>query len=150
MEDSRSIENLIYSYAERIDSGDLEGVAELFRKGEIVSSAHGVRQAGYDDVLSLYQSSCRIYQSTGTPLTRHITTNVIIDISEEGDSATARSYYTVIQSTDSLPLQPIISGRYHDKFAKVNGTWQFKIREMIVDLIGDCSAHLLYDSAGLG
>ena len=30
MEDSRQVENLIYSYAERIDNGDLEGVAALF------------------------------------------------------------------------------------------------------------------------
>lgn len=37
MNDSREIENLIYTYAERIDTGDLEGVAELFRNGEIVS-----------------------------------------------------------------------------------------------------------------
>ena len=30
MEDSRQVENLIYSYAERIDNGDLEGVAAFF------------------------------------------------------------------------------------------------------------------------
>ena len=40
MEDSRIIENLIYLYAERIDAGDLEGVAELFSNGEIASPAH--------------------------------------------------------------------------------------------------------------
>ena len=31
MDDARLIENLIYEYAERIDDGDLAGVAELFR-----------------------------------------------------------------------------------------------------------------------
>ena len=149
MEDSRQIENLIYSYAERIDLGDLEGVAELFRNGKIVSIAHDTRRKGFEEVLQMYKRSCRLYPSTGTPLTKHLTTNVIIELNESGEEASARSYYTVIQATDSLPLQPIIAGRYKDQFRKVGSHWEFTSREMIVDLIGDCSAHLLYDASGL-
>jgi hypothetical protein len=74
---------------------------------------------------------------------------VIIELDGNGKEARARSYYTVLQATDSLPLQPIISGRYKDFFRKVEAGWEFASREMIVDLIGDCSAHLLYDSSGL-
>jgi 3-phenylpropionate/cinnamic acid dioxygenase small subunit len=149
MEDSRCIENLIYYYAERIDDGDLEGVAELFRDAEITSTAHNVRRTGFDEVLKMYQMSCRLYKETGTPMTKHLTTNVIIELDENGREAAARSYYTVIQATDALPLQPIISGRYKDHFHKTENQWHFSSREMIVDLIGDCSAHLLYDSSGL-
>lgn len=149
MEDSRRIENLIYCYAERIDAGDLAGVAELFRDAEIVSTVHNVRRTGFDEVLKMYQLSCRLYESTGTPLTKHLTTNVIIEVEASGEHAHARSYYTVIQATDALPLQAIISGRYKDHFRKVDKQWRFSSREMIVDLIGNCSAHLLYDSGGL-
>ena len=149
MEDCRQIENLIYRYAEKIDSGNLEGVAELFRDAEIVSSAHGSRRAGFDEVLQMYQLSCRLYETTGTPLTKHLTTNVIIELEESGVEASARSYYTVIQATESLPLQPIISGRYNDRFRKAEGKWMFVRREMFVDLIGDCSAHLLVDASVL-
>jgi 3-phenylpropionate/cinnamic acid dioxygenase small subunit len=149
MEDSRQIENLIYRYAELIDDGDLEGVAELFRHAEIVSTVHNVRHHGFDEVLQMYKASCRIYETTGTPLTKHLTTNVIIELDKSGKMASARSYYTVIQATDSLPLQPIISGRYKDRFRQVDTQWLFASREMIVDLIGDCSAHLLYSSNSL-
>ena len=149
MNDSRQIENLIYAYAERIDKGDLEGVAELFRNAQIVSSSHNVKRVGYDEVLEMYQLSCRLYDETGTPQTKHLTTNVIVEIHESGEQAQARSYYTVIQATDALALQPIISGRYLDRFCKEGSIWQFSEREMIVDLIGDCSAHLLYDSDNL-
>lgn len=149
MEDSRHIENLIYRYAERIDHGDLEGVAELFRHAEIISTVHNVRRRGFEEVLKMYQQSCRIYQETGTPLTKHLTTNVIIEMGKSGTEASARSYYTVIQATDKLPLQAIISGRYQDSFRKMGDEWQFSSREMIVDLIGDCSAHLLYDAGAL-
>lgn len=149
MEDSRHIENLIYRYAELIDDGDLEAVAELFRNAEIVSTAHNVRRHGFGEVLQMYKSSCRIYQTTGTPLTKHLTTNVIIELDKDGKTASARSYYTVIQATDSLPLQPIICGRYKDRFRRIDTQWQFASREMLVDLIGNCSAHLLYDSGSL-
>lgn len=149
MDDCRQIENLIYSYAESIDNGDLEAVAELFRDAEIVAPAQGSRQAGYDEILAMYQLSCRIYPSTGTPLTRHLTTNVIIELAGNQDCASARSYFTVIQATEALPLQAIIAGRYRDNFKKVDGSWQFTRREMIVDLIGDCSSHLLYDASAL-
>lgn len=149
MEDSRQIENLIYTYAERIDNGDLKGVAELFRDAQIVSTVHDVRRTGFDQVLQMYQLSCRLYESTGTPLTKHLTTNVIIELDKNGHQASARSYYTVIQATEALPLQPIISGRYKDRFRKVNAQWQFASREMIIDLVGDCSAHLLYSSSSL-
>ena len=149
MEDSRYIENLIYCYAERIDNGDLEGVAELFRDAEIISLVHNVRRKGFDEVLKMYQLSCRLYEKTGTPLTKHLTTNIIIELDETGMQASARSYYTVIQATSILPLQAIISGRYNDHFLKQGNQWQFSSREMIVDLIGDCSAHLLYNSSSL-
>jgi len=149
MEDSRRIENLIYCYAERIDAGDLEGVAELFREAEIVSTVHNARHTGFGEVLKMYQRACRLHQPTGTPLTKHLTTNVIIELDESGNEAFARSYYTVIQATDTLPLQAIISGRYKDHFRKVEHQWRFARREMFVDLIGNCSAHLLYEASGI-
>lgn len=147
MDDSRHIENLIYRYAELIDQGDLHGVAELFRHGAIVSPVHDTRCAGYDEVLRMYEHSCRLHEPSGTPLTRHVTTNVIVEAGDE--QASARSYYTVLQATDKLPLQPIIAGHYHDTFHRVDGQWRFETREMYVDLIGDCSQHLLYSTEGL-
>lgn len=143
MDGYREIENLIYRYAELIDGGNLEGVAELFRDAAIVAPAHNSRVEGYDAVLAMYQAACRIYPDSATPKTRHLTTNVIIEI--EGDTAWSRSIFTVLQATDTLPLQPIICGRYSDSFARRSGHWLFSERSMQVDFIGDCSAHMLYD-----
>ncbi len=144
MDDSRLIENLIYRYAELIDAGDFEGVAELFRHAEILApGSSDVAVAGYDAVLQMYRGSARIYEDCGTPKTRHLTTNVMVEV--EVDSASARSYFTVIQATDALPLQPIIAGRYHDEFVRSDAGWCFSRRSMLVDLLGDCSAHLLID-----
>ena len=148
MEDhARQIENLLYTYAERIDAGDLPGVAELFRHGRILPSPDAPREAtfvGVEQVLSMYQASTRIYED-GTPRTRHLTTNAIIEVGADQEEAKARSYYTVLQKTEGLPLQPIISGHYHDTFRRVEGVWCFETRTMFIDLVGDLSQHLLYD-----
>ena len=93
----------------------------------------------------MYEDSCRIYKETGTPCTKHITTNIIINVDNEAATADSRSYYSVIQATRDFSLQPIIAGRYHDTFILEDGKWHFSKRIMFVDLMGDCSAHLLID-----
>lgn len=148
MDDSaRAIENLLYTYAERIDAGDLEGLAELFAHGRIQASADAPAEkavAGRDAVLALYRASTRIYPD-GSPHTRHLTSNAIIEVATGGQTAKARSCYTVFQQVDDFPLQPIIAGRYHDTFQLLDGRWFFDTRIMLVDLIGDLSRHLLYE-----
>ena len=144
---AREIENLLYTYAERIDAGDLEGVADLFAHGRIAASADAPPEQtfeGRDRVLGLYQGSTRIYHD-GSPHTKHVTSNSIIEVDEAAKAASARSYYTVFQQVEDLPLQPIISGRYHDSFHRVDGRWCFDTRIIHVDLVGDLSRHLLYE-----
>lgn len=149
MDSYRAIENLIYLYADLIDSGDLKGVAELFRDGEIVAPASENTVKGYDAVLDMYNISTQLHDD-GTPKTKHVTTNVIIEVDEADGTALSRSYFTVFQSTDELPLQPIIAGRYRDTFFRgADGRWRFRRREMHPDLLGDLSQHLLFDASTL-
>ena len=142
-DDARAIENLIYTYAERLDSGDLVGVADLFENGRI-EAAPGIMIEGAEQVRRMYEGSTRLYED-GTPRTRHVTTNVTIEVDEDSVTARSRSSYTVFQQTDELPLQPIIVGRYHDTFHLVEGQWSFDTRAMFVDLKGDLSHHLLFE-----
>jgi hypothetical protein len=145
---ARAIENLLYSYAERIDGGDFEGVADLFANGRIATPAGAAAQQvfeGRDAVLGMYRASTRLYDDDGTPHTKHLVTNAIIEVDDAAGIGSARSYYTVLQQVDALPLQPIIAGRYHDTFQRIDGTWWFDTRVMFVDLVGDLSHHLLYE-----
>ena len=143
---ARQIESLLYVYAERIDAGDLDGVAELFAHGRIRPGPDAPDEAtfeGRDRVRGMYEAATRLYED-GTPLTRHVTTNAIIEVDDEAGTGSARSSYTVFQRTESLALQPIIVGRYHDTFRRIDGRWWFDTRVMLVDLPGDLSQHLLY------
>ncbi|WP_372781279.1 nuclear transport factor 2 family protein [Litorivivens sp.] len=148
MDDYRAIENLMYRYAFTLDAGDLPGVAELFRHGEIVAPAANSVVSGYDAVLAMYNSSTRLYDC-GTPKTRHIISNVHIEVESDACSARAEAYFTVVQATPDLPLQVIIAGKYHDRFEKHDGQWRFRRREMFPDLFGDLNHHLLFDAASI-
>jgi hypothetical protein len=142
-----AIETLIMTYAERVDLGDFAGVAALF-EGATYRSVLGddvMVQEGSAAVLATFETMVRRYPD-GTPRTKHVTTNVVVEVN--GDTATSRCYYTVLQQTDVLPLQPIIAGRYHDVFANRGGAWRFTDRLIFSDLVGDLSQHLLVDVFG--
>ncbi|VBB15046.1 nuclear transport factor 2 family protein [Burkholderia stabilis] len=135
------IANLLYLYAERLDAGDLPGVAELFRHARI-KTKEGAPTIGAEELLALFSASVKRY-ACGTPRTKHVVTNPIIEIDEAAHRATARSYYTVLQSVDGLALQPIAAGRYHDAFERVDGVWRFSFRDYtLFDFAADLSRHL--------
>ena len=149
MDDRTAIANLVNGYAERLDGGDFAGVAEMFRHARITAEGATGGFEGYDGVLRQYERSTRRYED-GTPRTKHVTTNLILELEEDEaaavPTASARSYYTVLQAVPgSLALQPIIAGRYHDILEKVDGRWRFRSRHIFVDLVGDLSQHLLFD-----
>lgn len=146
-ESRRQIERLLYTYAERIDAGDFDGVGALFADGEIRVSDEGPGLRGREAVRRLYAASVRLHVD-GTPCTKHVTTNVVVYADEAAGTATARSYFTVLQQLDDFPLQVIVAGRYHDAFERAGGSWRFAVRRMYVDLRGDLSRHLLVDLPG--
>ncbi len=90
----------------------------------------------------MFTSSTRRYPD-GTPRTKHVTTNLIVEVDEGSGTATCRSYFTVLQQAPALPLQPVIAGRYHDRFLREDGEWHFAERRFLIDLVGDLSQHLL-------
>ena len=147
IDSARQIENLLYAYAEAIDAGDLDGVAELFRHGRIHGAEGGPPGTvfeGYDGVRGLYGMATRLYDDDGTPKTHHTTTNARIEVDEDAGTATCSSYYLVTQATPDLPLQVIVTGRYRDTFHRLDGAWCFDTRTMYVDQTGDLSHHLLF------
>ena len=138
-----AVANLVYTYAERIDLGDFAGVAELFAHAVITNEGSDERSEGTAAAQEMYEKWTRRYEDNGTPHTKHVTTNLIIEVDEAAGAATCRSYFTVMQQTPNLALQPIIAGRYHDRFERVDGTWRFSQRHIISELFGDLSQHML-------
>lgn len=137
-----AIRNLLGRYCELIDAGELDALGDLFADAVLRDDAGTELGRGREGAARVY-AGVRIHDD-GTPRTRHLTTNSIIDVDEDAGTATARSVYVVFQATDALPLQPIIAGRYRDRFARRDGEWRFTERAFGVDLVGDLSQHLTH------
>ncbi|MBS0475331.1 MAG: nuclear transport factor 2 family protein [Proteobacteria bacterium] len=135
-----AITNLLHIYAERIDAGDFAGAAALFAKAR-VKLADGHEIAG-GALVDQWREWVRVYPC-GTPRTRHLVSNAIVEVDEAAGTATSRSCYTVFQQTEVLPLQAICAGRYHDSFVREAGVWRFDTRDYsLIDFVGDVSQHL--------
>ena len=94
----------------------------------------------------------------GSPRTKHLVANTVLGEPGADGTVEARSSYLVLQALDGVPLQPIITGRYVDRFARASddgagdgaagchsdGGWHFVERAFTVDLVGDLSHHLRY------
>ena len=142
--DHVSIANLVYRYGELIDAGDYDGIGELLAHAVVTAEGSDVEWSGAAEITNMYTQSTRLYDD-GTPRSKHVITNLLIEVDAERGTGTCRSYYTVFQQTDTLALQPIVAGRYRDEFTRVDHVWRFTRREMIVDLTGDLSQHLLFE-----
>ena len=136
------ITRLMMRYCELQDAADFDSVGELFRHGAYVIADADESYVGATAIATMKKTYDRTY-ADGTLRTKHVTTNVMIDVADEGDTATARSYFVVYQQLSGFPLQPIIAGRYHDRFARIESRWWFTERRVHSDLIGDMTAHVV-------
>lgn len=135
-----AIPNLLAAYADHFDAGRLDDAAQLFDRGCVIVDGKELR--GTAQIVAMWRSFVVLYDD-GTPRTRHLVTNPSIELAPDGQSARCRSQWTVLQQTDTLPLQIIGSGRYDDHFALSDGAWHFTRRAYAgVDFWGDTSAHL--------
>jgi SnoaL-like domain len=139
-EPSRLIENLIASYAFLVDDGEFAQLGQLLAEADF-SLNGGPAVHGRDAVERLAQETLQTYDD-GTPRTRHVTTNLIIEVDQQAGTATSRSYFTVFQSLPGFPLQAIASGRYRDRFRCRDGRWQFTERHVTTSFTGDVSHHV--------
>src|SRR6201992_2776610 len=127
LSNEQEITNLIFKYNELIDIGDLKGAATLFKYADLkFPGIEGLKN--HQDALNLFDKIIIIYPD-GTPRTRHLVTNLTIEIADDNQHANARSMYTVYQATKDLPLQVIAIGHYIDQFSIIEEKWQFTYRD---------------------
>jgi 3-phenylpropionate/cinnamic acid dioxygenase small subunit len=138
------IRNLLGRYCERMDAGDFAGLADLFADGELADDKGNVFATGAMQMQEMWERQTMTYD--GTPRTRHVTANPVIEVDDDAGTATCSSSYVVFQGVDDFAFQPIISGRYADRFARDDaGGWHFTSRQYAVDHVGDLSHHLTFD-----
>jgi SnoaL-like domain len=143
LSDGDQVRNLLGRYCERLDAGDFVGVGELFAAGRLTTDDGVELASGADAVAEFYRQGTRRHD--GSPRTKHLVVDTVLDPSDDGSAIVARSSYLVLQAVEgALPLQPIIAGRYVDTFTRSSVGWAWAERQFSVDLLGDLSHHLAY------
>jgi ketosteroid isomerase-like protein len=140
VDDVQAIKNLVVSYVELLDRGDLDGLANVFARAtvRIQGSASALRgAAAYKEFI---EQGVQFYD--GVPSTKHVIRNLIVEIDDDRRTATARSYYTAFQARPELPLQPILAGRFHDRLERDGDHWHIVERVIYADLVGDLRFHV--------
>jgi hypothetical protein len=140
----RAIECLIATYAEHVDDGDFAAVGRLLACATFTGGSGAV--TGGDAIEKMLRDNVIVYDD-GTPRTKHLSTNLAIEVDEEAGTAVSRAYFTALQALPDLALQPIVSGRYQDRFERREGQWRFVERRVRTDLVGDVSRHLRRSAA---
>lgn len=136
-----AITRLVFEYAERQDAGDFEGVGRLFEHGPFEATG-GQRWQGEE--IAKWRGANVVLRADGTAGTRHMTTNLQIAITESGDHAEARSYFTILRDASEGESRKVVlagAGRYLDRFERVDGSWRFAHRRAVVDLRGALDRH---------
>jgi 3-phenylpropionate/cinnamic acid dioxygenase small subunit len=135
------ISDLLYRYTQFMDAGDFDSVGKLFAEATIITPGTG-EISGEQAAKVLCERYTRRYEC-GTPKTKHIVTNIIIEFPSSGSTANSSAYFQVLQATEKLPLQVICAGRYHDIFFRGADGWKFSQRTIYLDLVGNVAEHLL-------
>ena len=134
-----------------MDQGRFEVLDELFADATVrIAMGAGSPGPGIDGrtVSATFGDGIILY-ADGTPQTRHLVTNTIIEVDEEAGRATARSCNTTLQQVPGRGIEIIPTARYEDSFVCAEGTWRFSdrvIRHSSLDgvhrdFIGDMSRH---------
>jgi hypothetical protein len=136
--DRRAVLDLLATYGDTFDSGDFEGFAELFEHGTWFPTEH----AGPGAAVVQQWCAAWVHLHDGLPRTRHLTSNLWLDLDVVRGTGTAESHVTVWQGMSGFPLQVVFAGRYHDRLHRIGDRWSFQQRRVEPELIGDLSRHL--------
>jgi SnoaL-like domain len=121
----RAIANLVASYAFLNDDADIAGLGELF--ADAVCTLDGTTARGSEEVETLARTIINV-GADGRSTTSHEITNIMLDIDEQAGTAIGRAYWTLYLAVSGTPRQPVMAGRYHDRFERRGAAWRFAER----------------------
>jgi hypothetical protein len=138
---STAVANIVGGFAHRIDARDFEAVAELLAHCTYRSNGIDYEVAGQADLAAFYERAVDFMNErwAGDPddaetvRTKHVFTNLVIDVDDEAGRASCDYYGTVFSSSDAKPLEARWQGTYHDRFERHGDRWRIVERLQVSD-----------------
>jgi hypothetical protein len=130
--DRDEIAAIVHRYAELLDTGDVDGVVAMFARATWRSAATGTVLRTPAELRAVYSS---LVPADGPIRTRHLMHNLVIELDDGADDASARCSYTVLEGDDpGAPVRILLVGRYEDTYARDDAGWYLTDRIFHVDL----------------
>jgi uncharacterized protein (TIGR02246 family) len=130
LEDLAEIHQLFIDYGVYLDAGDFDRYAELFATdGEVKLGPMGKAQ-GRDAIKALMSKA--LAGATGNSF--HIISSPVVQL--DGDRATSRVMWSVIERTQDGNAKLTIVGSHHDELVREDGRWRIKLRRGMIDIPG--------------
>lgn len=112
-----AIENLLYEYAALANDLDAKGIGELLSEATLRSTT-GVTVQGRDEISKHLGT---LFETVGK--SRHMMSNIQIDLADDGLSASTVCLYNKWVIEDRPRVNA--AGLYHSSFVVENGEWRF-------------------------
>ena len=139
--DGDRIRGLLATYCRLIDAGDFASVGALMAHAVLKAEDGAVLATGAAEVERLYAGLLKLH-ADGTPGTQHVVANSVFDDAGADGSVIVTSTYLVFQALPEVPLQPIVTGTYVDRFVTGEGGWRFAERRFGIGRSGHLEHHL--------
>jgi 3-phenylpropionate/cinnamic acid dioxygenase small subunit len=134
--DEEAIRGVLLEYGRSFDERRLQDYANLFAEnGTWGSGDNPVR--GPAGVLKMITDTTAMIPTAPGARNFHVMTNMVVDVADDGKTATAWSRYTFyMPAGDGTKPEAFVSGVYDDTLAKIDGTWKFMSRKLTADVAG--------------
>jgi uncharacterized protein (TIGR02246 family) len=130
-EDLTAIQELIASYAEFIDDGNIEGYLNNFTPDGVFENRRG-KIEGREAIREFVAPILEANRTDSRPRMRHVMGFPVIR--GDGDRATARTYVMIPRLDEDGEIRVPMVGTYRDDIVKVDGQWYFKTRSIMMDM----------------
>lgn len=133
-EDRREAESriarLVHTYCYHLDARDLEAVAGLFEEA-VWHVSPELSCHGKAEKLAWLRQHTPAHAAYLGP--QHLVGNVLIDVADDGLTASGMSYFIVSHLADGPAVRLAARGRYEDSFVVRDGQWRFSARRVHID-----------------
>lgn len=134
VEDIEAIRRLISVYSYAVDRRDYAEVGEILADAAFSLSweSEGIETGeirGREAIAAWYEEHLE-----GRRPSRHVITNTVIDVDDEGRTASAYAYLTSVGHPPEGGPAVILSGHYEHRFERRDGEWRFTQMRCVMEL----------------
>jgi hypothetical protein len=138
----REIKDMLYRVGYAIEDGDFQRIGEIMGDATLGADMIGRKVfRGGDEIRDQYKRTNITYPGRGRA-SKEIYHNILIDIDLDAGTAKSVTSYTVPHQPPDEAFELIVAGKYEDEWKRIDGTWRWDDRYVVVQFKNDLNKHM--------